>query len=403
MTPGISGHFEVEEIEAKVSNDSGLISLYIGVLLPLSSNGWEEEYANQSMVAMNLAVDDLNNRTDILPDHFIHLVIRDTKGSTALALNLLYEMILSKPSMIAFVGSIEAETTKILAAVTGNWGIIQMGFANSAIGLSDHLLYPFFIRTMGSSSDLNKVKLQICERFGWSKISTITEATEPHAGIMEDLHSLLDDRNITLVTRQSFYYDPAGVMDRLKSKDARIMIASFSEETARKVLCEAFMRELYGPKRIFIFRGFLESNWWKTSDKPVDLGCTDDDMMTVLQSVITVYFNMNARQRTAVATAQTSLSFRKEMSRFLGSTILTSHDVAANAHDGIWAIGYGLNQSRAFIGNRSLHDYTYNDRNMTRTFYNHILKSQFYGVSVSLVNSHSLLNRLMTVLMCFFV
>eukprot|EP00057_Strongylocentrotus_purpuratus_P029131 XP_011683605.1 PREDICTED: gamma-aminobutyric acid type B receptor subunit 2-like [Strongylocentrotus purpuratus] len=199
MISGVSGHFEVEESDGSVSNVTGLIPLYIGVLLPLSSNGdWAEEFANQSMAAMHIA------------------------GSSARALNLLYEMILSKPSMIAFVGTIEAETTKILAAVTGIWGIIQMGFANSAIGLSDHRLYPFFIRTMGSSSDLNKVKLQICERFGWSKISTITEATEPHAGIMEDLHELLDYRNFTLVSRQSFYYDPAGVISRLKHKQILI-------------------------------------------------------------------------------------------------------------------------------------------------------------------------------------
>ncbi|XP_041472380.1 gamma-aminobutyric acid type B receptor subunit 2-like isoform X2 [Lytechinus variegatus] len=377
------GHFEVEESEAKVSNTSGLIPLYIGVLLPLSSNGnWAEEFANQSMFAMDLAVADLNNRSDILPDHQIHLVVKDTKGSTALALNLLYEMILSKPSMVAFVGSIEADTTKILAAVTGQWGIIQMGFANSAIGLSNHLLYPYFIRTMGSSSDLNKVKLQICERFGWKKISTITEATEPHAGIMEDLHGLLEYQNFTLVSRQSFYYDPAGVISRLKQKDARIMVASFSEDTARKVLCQAFIRQLYGPKHIFIFRGFLESNWWRTSDKSENLGCSDDDMMAVLQSVITVYFSMYARKKSAAVTAQTAVSFREEMSRHLGSRVsLNSRDVAANAHDGIWAIGFGLNSSRAYIGNKTLHEYTYEDRETTDIFYDHILESQFYGVS----------------------
>nr|XP_054761955.1 gamma-aminobutyric acid type B receptor subunit 2-like [Lytechinus pictus] len=291
-------------------------------------------------------------------------------------------MILSKPSKIAFVGSIEADTTKILAAVTGQWGFIQMGFANSAIGLSNHLLYPYFIRTMGSSSDLNKVKLQICERFGWRKISTITEATEPHAGIMEDLHGLLEYQNFTLVSRQSFYYDPAGVISRLKQKDARIMVASFSEDTARKVLCQAFIRQLYGPKHIFIFRGFLESNWWRTSDKHENLGCSDDDMMAVLQSVITVYFSMYARKKTAAVTAQTALSFREEMSRHLGSRVsLNTRDVAANAHDGIWAIGYGLNSSRAYMGNTTLHEYTYEDRETTDIFYEHILESQFYGVS----------------------
>ena len=82
MISGVSGHFEVEESYGSVSNASGLIPLYIGVLLPLSSNGdWAEEFANQSMAAMNIAVADLNNRSDILPDHQIHLIVRDTQVS----------------------------------------------------------------------------------------------------------------------------------------------------------------------------------------------------------------------------------------------------------------------------------------------------------------------------------
>ena len=36
--------------------------------------------------------------------------------------------------MIAFVGTIEAETTKILAAVTGIWGIIQVSIVPSVLG-----------------------------------------------------------------------------------------------------------------------------------------------------------------------------------------------------------------------------------------------------------------------------
>eukprot|EP00057_Strongylocentrotus_purpuratus_P029132 XP_011683606.1 PREDICTED: gamma-aminobutyric acid type B receptor subunit 1-like [Strongylocentrotus purpuratus] len=166
-------------------------------------------------------------------------------------------------------------------------------------------------------------------------------------------------------------------------KDSRIIIASFSEDTARKVLCQAFIRKLYGPKHIFIFRGFLESNWWRTSDKPEEkLGCTDDDMMAVLQSVITVYFSMYARKKTAATTTRTATSFREELSRLLGSKILlNSRDVAANAHDGIYAIAFGLNTSLAMMGNSILLDYTYDDRNMTRIFYKHILESEFYGVS----------------------
>ena len=85
MASQVSCHFEIDESKAVVSNVSGLIPLYIGVLLSLSSNGnkWAEEFANHSLIAMNLAVSDLNNRTDILPDHAIHLIFKDTQVRVA--------------------------------------------------------------------------------------------------------------------------------------------------------------------------------------------------------------------------------------------------------------------------------------------------------------------------------
>ncbi|XP_030844660.1 gamma-aminobutyric acid type B receptor subunit 1-like [Strongylocentrotus purpuratus] len=105
-------------------------------------------------------------------------------------------------------------------------------------------------------------------------------------------------------------------------------------------------------------------------------------MMAVLQSVITVYFSMYARKKTAATTTRTATSFREELSRLLGSKILlNSRDVAANAHDGIYAMAFGLNTSLAMMGNSILLDYTYDDRNTTRIFYKHILDSEFYGVS----------------------
>ncbi|XP_071479938.1 gamma-aminobutyric acid type B receptor subunit 2-like, partial [Diadema antillarum] len=303
-------------------------------------------------------------------------------GSSGRALDQLYDLLLGRRQIIAFAGTIEAETTKILAEVTGQWGVIQVGFANSAIGLSDHARYPYFVRTMGSSADLNKVKVQICQRFGWTRVSTITESVEPHIGVMSDFHELLETENITLHSRQSFYYDPSGAVSRLKSRDARIIIASFTEETARRVMCQVFQKELYGPKRVFIFRGFSDNEWWRTSDKDENLPCNDDNMEAALQSVMTVFFSMNARRKRVTFSQRTASSFRLQMAEILGSHILLNNqDVAANAHDAIWALSLGLNSSVGHLGNRSLEYFTYESPVMVNTLYRNILDAEFYGVS----------------------
>lgn len=60
---------------------SGREKLYIGGLFPLT-NGWFESLGNQCLQSALLAVEHVNNNTDILPDYEIVPVFNDTMVST---------------------------------------------------------------------------------------------------------------------------------------------------------------------------------------------------------------------------------------------------------------------------------------------------------------------------------
>lgn len=53
--------------------------LYIAGLFPLSPGGWIENYGNQSLISVSMAIDLINNRSDILPEHELILVYNDSK------------------------------------------------------------------------------------------------------------------------------------------------------------------------------------------------------------------------------------------------------------------------------------------------------------------------------------
>lgn len=71
------------------------------------------------------------------------------------------------------------------------------------------------------------------------------------------------------------------------------------------------------------------------------------------------------------------------MAAILGHVIdLNGQDVAANAHDAIWAIALGLNASIPDIAPRTLEQYSYGDHEMADIFKANIEQVEFDGVSV---------------------
>ena len=81
---------------------------------------------------------------------------------------------------------------------------------------------------------------------------------------------------------------------------------------------------------------------------------------------------------------QTPQEFRDYIYDATNLTIgLDGQDVAANAHDGMWALALGLNSSMDELAPKRLESYVYGDVEMAAIFEKHIGRVQFNGVSVS--------------------
>ena len=53
--------------------------LYLAGLFPLSVSGWIGDYGLQSLSAVQIAIEDINKREDVLPEYELVLVYRDTQ------------------------------------------------------------------------------------------------------------------------------------------------------------------------------------------------------------------------------------------------------------------------------------------------------------------------------------
>ncbi|XP_033634235.1 gamma-aminobutyric acid type B receptor subunit 2-like [Asterias rubens] len=355
--------------------------LYIGGLLPLSeADGWSRFFGYSAKVGAELAVIDINNRSDVLPDYNLVLDISDSEADQAVALNRLYELLYSPPVKVAIFGPLLSGTTEIVAQVIAKWDIIQMSPGASTPVLTDRVKYPHTYRTLTSSAAFAAAELQIIHKFGWTKIATFHQAREPHIGRTNEFLKLAaSDENISVVSTETFYNDPLEALQRLKTKDVRIIVTSFFEEKARKIFCDILKLELYGANYVWIMPGYFDDEWKAKVDEEID--CSVDDLKRATEGYLTVTYSFYGVGTNVGRCGKTPEEFRREMADALGYNVsVATRGSAALGYDAIWSLAMAMHEAEAILS-RSLDSYQYGDEEYARVVGQNILGQSFDGMS----------------------
>ncbi|CAB1333449.1 unnamed protein product [Coregonus sp. 'balchen'] len=155
----------------------GKKKLYIGALFPMSG-GWPGGQA--CLPSAQMALDLVNNRTDILPDYELELIYYDSMCDPGESTKLLYDLLYTEPIKTVLMPGCSSVST-LVAEAARMWNLIVT---------------------------------------------------------LDDLEQRVKEAGIEISVRQSFLTDPAVAVKNLKRQDARIIVGLFYETEARKVFCE---------------------------------------------------------------------------------------------------------------------------------------------------------------------
>ncbi|XP_033634883.1 uncharacterized protein LOC117296120 [Asterias rubens] len=104
-------------------NVSHRTPLYIGGLMPVLNGTFQPGLISQA--GSKQAVEDINNRSDVLPGYEIILEWADTEGNVPSALDRLYEFMYTPPVKVAIYGPAFSSVAAVLAEVIGKWSIVE--------------------------------------------------------------------------------------------------------------------------------------------------------------------------------------------------------------------------------------------------------------------------------------
>ncbi|XP_061616276.1 gamma-aminobutyric acid type B receptor subunit 1 isoform X1 [Phyllopteryx taeniolatus] len=358
----------------------GKKKLYIGALFPMSG-GWPGGQACLPAAKMALAL--VNERADILPDYELELIHYDSMCDPGEATKLLYDLLYTEPIKIVLMPGCSSVST-LVAEAARMWNLIVLSYGSSSPALSNRQRFPTFFRTHPSATLHNPTRVQLFQKWRWTKIATIQQTTEVFTSTLDDLEERVKEARIEISVRQSFLTDPAVAVKNLKRQDARIIVGLFYETEARKVFCEVYKEKLFGKKYVWFLIGWYADNWFKINDPSIN--CTVEQMTEAVEGHVTTEIVMLNPETVRGASNLTSQEFLDQLMSKLGgknSEETGGFQEAPLAYDAVWALALALNKTVGPLKakGRRLEDFNYNNRDITAEIYRALNTSSFEGVS----------------------
>uniref|UniRef100_A0A674DLL0 Gamma-aminobutyric acid (GABA) B receptor, 1b n=1 Tax=Salmo trutta TaxID=8032 RepID=A0A674DLL0_SALTR len=360
--------------------DAHSSTLYIGALFPMSG-GWPGGQA--CLPSAQMALDLVNKRTDILPEYELELIHYDSMCDPGEATKLLYDLLYTEPIKIVLMPGCSSVST-LVAEAARMWNLIVLSYGSSSPALSNRQRFPTFFRTHPSATLHNPTRVQLFQKWKWTKIATIQQTTEVFTSTLDDLEARTKEAEIEISVRQSFLTDPAPAVKNLKRQDARIIVGLFYETEARKVFCEVYKEKLYGKKYVWFLIGWYADNWFKIKDPSIN--CTVEQMTEAVEGHVTTEIVMLNPETVRGASNLTSQEFLNQLMSKLGGKNpeeTGGFQEAPLAYDAVWALALALNKTVGPLKakGRRLEDFNYNNRDITAEIYRALNTSSFEGVS----------------------
>ncbi|XP_073258670.1 gamma-aminobutyric acid type B receptor subunit 2-like [Porites lutea] len=329
---------------------------------------------------LEMALDHVNNNSNILADYQLKFVWRDSKCESGAGILAMLELVNTPPHKIIFLGPGCSVATTPVAEAAPYWQAVQIGYSTSSPLFSDKKKFPLYFRTSTSETMENPSRLALLKHFKWKKVALIVQNLDIYVLTKEDLVPMLEESNITIIATASFKNDPSSsVKYVLKNRDARIIIGLMYEDKFRKAMCTAYKEGLYGSKYVWLIVGWYNEDWWKKRD----VECEGEQLIEAADNMIETLPLPLSTSRKPTISNRTAEQLKSEYKQRLRSLNYNYNSYAAFTYDAAWSVALMLNKSISLLRekNKTLENMTYRDVEGARIMRNLLFQTDFWGMS----------------------
>ena len=348
------------QLQGKTDQQDDRVPLYLLNILPFPDDspgsGWDR--ANELIPAAQLAVDQINNASGILPGYKLQVISVDAEacGITTISKGLVntYANLFDPKKPLNVVGFTGLFCSTVTEYITSVFGIPEMTYLQLAGSTTpqhrDSEAFPWLVHTVSSSIALNNAVLAILREREWQRISTVYDSsTLAHMTTESDLERQAMNTTEFNVTR-SIQIDPFdNVFPTIINSQSRIVYVSALNSGCAEILCEAYHRDAIYPGYVYIL---LDRSIPGLISEANITNCSSSQIMEALEGVFFLRFGLANDEDTKLVSNVTYREYYNEYLQRLmeiemaTKTNLDKNNTYANAmYDQIWAFALALGNS----------------------------------------------------------
>ena len=393
-----SSSSSISEEREDFVEDQGRYKLYLVLMAPFPASvevpdprSWEA--GHRVAPAVQLALDQINNRSDILRDYELVLLKSDTActGRTGYAVTK------------AIVDIVRTSDKPIV-------GIVGPGCTAAAIALAEQISRPQYsliaitpsatspnlekeeyvntFATISSSTAYVKVYRELMDHNSWDAISILYD--EKREYFLDTFRRFSDEeRNNSRVVYQLPVLDgdneklfPLSDIKRM-DKGGRVILSFAATSTAQKLMCLAYHEGMIYPTYQWVFHDRTLSQLNQSVSfiyNGVEYHCDEEDMDKAIHGIILVQYEIERGNDDLISLTGQNFSEYNEMytQALMRCTNDSYLNYANTNYDAAWAFALALNKTAARV---NLTTYRYGQPNITDDIRENLFKISFDGAS----------------------
>ena len=342
--------------------------------------------------AAYLAVEQINNRSDLLSDYQVKLLPLDggceVTERTVIGIN---NLVCSCEPVVGIIGPSCGTSALIVGEYTGRdqFSMITIHYGERNI-LGHREMFPFAFGMLGSNFITIQAFTKLVIRNDWSRIVLLyseddLDLSEVSVGIEKNIK----DTPGFEIAFTSPIYDSFIPLQEIKDSFARVIIVLSSAEATLQTLCLAFHEGMIFPKYQWVFKERFKNDFTKItfSYGGKNYFCTEEDISVILYGSINIVWSLgsNVRNRTtkdSLISVEYEEGYEKQRNLYMNEYNVSSMPVewARGIYDAVWSLAFALNSSLGEI-NMNLTQIVPGSNVLAQSIANHMSEIDFQGVS----------------------
>ena len=343
--------------------------------------------------AAELAVEQINQRKDILCDYTISLLVANSACNltTHTVVNFVKSFFHSGVHFAGIVGPACSDAIELVSAITGESDVSILNFHTaSSPRLSNRMRHGYSFGTAGSSHTFVGLLLHLMKRNDWRSVAVLYEESKifyktAYSLLVDELPQFFSQGNIVLSVPISAIHLP---LSSISSHHVRIIVVLSSADLMRRVLCliNKVYPQLRFPAYQFVFTPALiyhlhyPMNFTLNNHHYV---CSVKETTQAMEGFLFSHTKLDLVDNSTVLVSGTTYKeyfekYQEKANRYTPRTIW-----ANPAYDAIWSLALALNISIPKLNSIGLNlsDYTYGHQDATNIIRDEVVRLKFHGAS----------------------